>query len=365
MTDTVQIYSIGDIKQDLATVARLFQSSDTLGGINSRHIKSLEDKFTKITNKESVFVSSCTNGIYLALKRLNLNNDYVVVSPITFFGIISAIIRAGGIPLYSRVDEYGLMDLSSVAELCDLYSVRAIIPSHINNRCVDTRGITTTVIEDAAPAYGIKRTDDTSVLDTPHTTVISFSYGKPLTAGEGGMILLNDADSLWYRGQRFCGLITDGTYGYSSFDVNEPELKLTNTAIGAALVSTKLKSFDASKQKAAAIANYYQEQFGNYIDSQLNTNGNHQTFVILSDLRNNIMKALEDNNVKSYLSHRPVYYNQAFSDYHGAYRYKATSERYYQKILHIPCRPDLTDSQVNMIAETVKNTLCQNTIEPC
>lgn len=362
-SETVQIYSIGDIKQDLTSIARMFESSDTLGGINSRHIKSLEDKFLKITNKESVFVSSCTNGIYLALKRLNLDNDYVIVSPITFFGIISAIVKAGGIPLYSRVDKYGLMDLASVEELCDLYKVKAIIPSHINNRCVDTRQLQSIVIEDSAPAYGIKRNDGTDILDTPHISVLSFSYGKPLTAGEGGMILLNNTDSVWYRGQRFCGLITDGTYGYSSFDVVEPELKLTNTALSAALVSSKLRQFSSQRALSAKIASYYNSTFGSLIDSELNINGNHQTFVILSENRDRIQQALESNNIKSYLSHRPVYRNQAFSEYRGASGYKRTSDSYYGKILHIPCRHDLTDSQVNVIAETIKNTLCQNTIE--
>ena len=357
-SNVTQIYSIGDIKQDLNSVARLFESSDTLGGINSRHIKSLEDKFKRITGKESVFVSSCTNGIYLALKRLNLDNEYVVVSPITFFGVISAIVKAGGIPLYSRVDKYGLMDLASVDELCSTYKVRAIIPSHINNRCVDTRNLETTVIEDSAPAYGIKRDDDTSVLDTKHTSVLSFSYGKPLTAGEGGMILLNTEDSLWYRGQRFCGLITDGTYGYSSFDVVEPEIKLTNTALSAALVSIKLKSYDSNQQQAAKIARYYDSEFGSYIDSQLNHNGNHQTFVILSEDRDKIMANLEAKNIKSYLSHRPVYYNQAFTEYLGAAGYRRTCDNYYSKILHIPCRADLTETEVNTIAQTIKNTLC-------
>jgi dTDP-4-amino-4,6-dideoxygalactose transaminase len=353
----IEIYSLNNIREDLMKISRLFESSDTLGGINSRHIKSLEDKFKRITDKESVFVSSCTNGIYLALKRLNLDNEYVVVSPITFFGIISAIVKAGGIPLYSRVDKYGLMDLASVDELCSTYKVRAIIPSHINNRCVDTRNLETTVIEDSAPAYGIKRDDGTSVLDTKHTSVLSFSYGKPLTAGEGGMILLSTEDSLWYRGQRFCGLITDGTYGYSSFDVAEPELKLTNTSISAAIISMKLKSFNAEQIKNLKIAQYYDQHFGRYIDSQLNINGNNQTFVILSNRRDEIKTRLAENNIMSYMSHRPVYLNTSFSKFVGSDHYDKTSEEYFKNILHIPCRTDLTDEQVMLIADVIKRTL--------
>jgi len=354
---TTQIYSIGDIKKDLQNVGRLFESSDTLGGINSRHIKSLEEKFKNKTGRDSVFVSSCTNGIYLALKKLNLQNEYVIMPPITFFGIASAIIKAGGIPLYSRVNEYGLMDIESVYELIDQYKVRAIIPSHINNRYVDIPKLDVIVIEDAAPAFGMKRIDNSCVVaDTTNTSVISFSYGKPLTAGEGGMVLGDDAN--WYRGQRYCGLMNvNGQYGYGTFNVEEPELKLSNTAISAALVMNKMRSLEQNIERARSIAKYYNSVFGKMQESELYENGNHQTFVILSERKTEINQLLEKNNVKSYYSHRPVYLNDAFSNFNGAIRYKTTSQNYFNKILHIPCRSDLSNDEVNLIANTVKQAL--------
>lgn len=357
---TTQIYSIGDIKKELISLARLFESSDTLGGINSRHIKSLEERFTRKTSRDSVFISSCTNGIYLALKRLNLQGEYVIMPPITFFGLASVIIKAGGIPLYSRVDQYGLMDVSSVHELLETYKVRAIIPSHINNRCVDVSTFNDViVIEDAAPAFGMKRDDGSCVVSsTKNTSVISFSYGKPLTSGEGGMIFGEDAD--WYRGQRYCGLVNvDGQYGYGSFNVLEPELKLSNTALNAAMISNKMRTLEQTIDRARDIAKFYDSEFGSMQDARLNLNGNHQTFVVLSESKQEIMKRLDENEVKSYSSHRPVYFNDAFSSFDGASMYKKTSESYFNKILHIPCRSDLSDNEVNLIASTVKKALSQ------
>lgn len=356
---TIQIYSIGDVKKDFLNIGRMFESSDTLGGINSRHINSLEQKFQARTNRKSVFVNSCTNGIYLALKNLNLAGRYVVMPPITFFGIAGAILKAGGIPLYSRVDRYGLMDVDSVLELSEKYSIGAVIPSHINNRYVDVSKLKDfTVIEDAAPAYGIKRTDDTCVIsDTPNTSVISFSYGKPLTAGEGGMIFTNDNDN-WYRGQRYCGLENlDGQYGYGSFNVTEYDLKFANTAISAALVINKLRSLENNIQKAKNIAIYYDREFGGLNDIQLYLNGNHQTYVLMSENKPLIMKKLLENDIKCYSSHRPVFYNDSFSEFAGAYKYKGTAESYFYNVLHIPCRYDLTDSEVNLISETIKKAV--------
>lgn len=356
----VQIYSISNFKQDLANVARLFEDVDTLGGINSRHIISVENKFNTITGKSATLVSSCTNGIYLALKKLDLGGRYVVIPPITFFGVASAVVKAGGIPLYSRVDQYGLMDVSSVTELMEKYRVAAVIPSHINNRYVDMSDINggaATIIEDAAPAWGIINSDGQCIISsTPNTSVISFSYGKPLSAGEGGMIFTPQSTN-WFRGQRYCGLEIQGVYGYGEFDVLEPELKLSSTAIAAAMISIKLKSYRDKMSQAYNIAKYYDSVFGNLIDSELYHRGNHQTFVILSDRSQEIIQTLDSHGIKSYRSHRPLFWNTAFNNFSGSLRFKASAEQYYSKIVHIPCRGDLTHSQVNQIADIVKTAL--------
>lgn len=355
---TIEIYSIGDIKKDLYNAARMFESEDTLGGINSRHIKSLEQHFYKKTKRHSILVSSCTNGIYLCLKKLNPKSRYVIIPPITFFGIASCVVKAGYIPLYSRVDKYGLMDVNSVVELIDEYQAAVIIPSHINNRYVDLSTLNDfnlDIIEDAAPGYGIKRSDNSCLIsDTKNTSVISFSYGKPLTAGEGGMIF-TEVDDNWYRGQRYCGLDNlDGLYGYSNFNVTNPELKLSSTAINAVIVMNKLRTIEKNITKSKDIAKYYDREFGELHENDLYLNGNHQTYIITSEYTDKIMQTLSEAGIKSYKSHRPIYYNDAFNAFKGANRYKSSAENYFHKVLHIPCRYDLSDTEVNYIADTVK-----------
>lgn len=356
---TVQIFSIGDIKKDLVNVGKMFESTDTLGGINSRHILGLEKKFFARTRKESVFVNSCTNGIYLVLKKLNSKNKHVIISPITFFGIAGAILRAGYVPLYSRVDKYGLMDTNSVEELCSQYDVAAIIPSHINNRYVDQiDSFDIPIIEDAAPAYGLKKNDGTCIIEnTKNITVISFSYGKPLSAGEGGMIFTNKSDSDYYRGQRYCGLDNlDGIYGYGTFNVTDSDLKFANTSLAAALIINKLHSFEKKLELAKKIACFYHQELGNKHECDLYINGNHQTYIILSNKKLLLSKALDEHGIKSYSSHRPVYLNAAFK-FDGAKDYINTSSKYYDTVLHIPCRYDLSDSEINLIAEVCKKVL--------
>jgi len=186
---TIQIYSLGEIKQELGTMSKYFERLDTLGGVNNRHIPKLEEKFSTMTNRVATSINSCTNGIYLALKSLNLNNDPVFVPPVTFFGVGATIIKAGGIPVFTRTDKHGLMDVDSVADYLDHKwpnKAKAVIPCHINSRHNDVSQIQNkiNIIEDSAPSFGTQdKHGNCIVSSSSNISIISFSYGKPLVTG--------------------------------------------------------------------------------------------------------------------------------------------------------------------------------------
>ena len=110
----IELFSLGNIKEELKSLPKYFQSNDTLGGVNNRHIPYLENKFFNLTKRNATSVNSCTNGIYLSLKKMNLEQDPVLISPIIFFGIGAAVIKAGGIPVLSSVNQDGIMCSKSV-----------------------------------------------------------------------------------------------------------------------------------------------------------------------------------------------------------------------------------------------------------
>lgn len=364
----IEIYSIGDIKEELAALPKYFERLDTMGGVNNRHLPKLEKKFSKLTKRSATLVNSCTNGVYLALKELNLNNDPVIVPPITFFGIGSSIIKAGGIPIYSRTDKHGLMDVDSVLEILDTKfygkKPKAIVPCHINSRHNDVERLQglLDIVEDAAPAYGVKdKHGNCIVSNTKNVSIISFSYGKPLTSGEGGVIFSSEETSQWIKGHRYCGLENlDGQYGYGVFNVTEPDLKFPFHALGAMLITEKLKRFDAQLARRTQIGTYYDSILGANNDADFYLNGNHVTYMILAkdtEHRNKIQQTLLDANIRSYYNHRPMYLLDAFKDYPGASEYKESTAKYFDRVLHIPCRHDLTDEEVDHIAKITKTVL--------
>lgn len=361
----IQIFSNGEIKEELAALPRYFERFDTMGGINNRHLPKFEEKFSRITKRTATAVNGCTNGIYLALKRLNLNGDPVLVPPVTFFGVGASILKAGGIPVYTRTTEDGLMDVDSCIEALDQRffgkKPRAVIPCHINSRFNDSRRLNNLieVVEDAASAFGTKTPEgDCIISSTKNVSIISFSYGKPLTAGEGGMIFSDEDTSRWIKGHRYCGLENmDGMYGYGVFNVIEPDLKFPYQAVSAMLILEKLKRFDSQLTRRRQIASYYQQQFGANNGVSLYENGNQLTFMLMTPKRNEVQAYLNEAKIKSYYNHRPMYKLDAFRHYPGVSSFMETTEKYFDSVLHIPCRHDLSDSEVEYIANTVKRIL--------
>lgn len=361
----IQIFSNGEIKEELAALPRYFERFDTMGGINNRHLPKFEEKFSRLTGRTATAVNGCTNGIYLALKRLNLQGDPVLVPPVTFFGVGASILKAGGVPVYTRTTEDGLMDTDSCVQALDQRffgkKPKAVIPCHINSRFNDYRKLNglIEVVEDAASAFGTKTPEgECSIASTKNVSIISFSYGKPLTAGEGGMIFSDADTSRWIKGHRYCGLENmDGMYGYGVFNVIEPDLKFPYQAVSAMLILEKLKRFDSQLARRREIALFYQQELGSKNEVEFYGNGNQLTYMLLTRNREKVQACLNEAGIKSYYNHRPMYKLDAFKDYPGVDGFMDTTENYFSRVLHIPCRHDLSDTQVEYIAETVKGTL--------
>lgn len=367
MNTTIQLYSLGEIKKELEVLPKYFERLDTMGGVNNRHIPKLEKKFTDLVGRTATSVNSCTNGVYLALKKFDLNNSPVFVPPVTFFGIGSSIVKAGGIPVFTKTDKHGLMDVESVEEYLEYNwpnKATVAVPCHINSRHNDVSKIQDNIrlVEDAAPSYGTQNAQGRCIVaDTKNISIISFSYGKPLTAGEGGMMFSDAKTSQWIKGHRYCGLDNlDGVYGYGVFNVHEPDLKFPFHALGSMLIWEKLKSFEQQLDRRRTIAEFYQDNFGSKHDADFYAYGNQITYMLLcknKDQRNKVQLYLDQNNIKTYYNHRPMFLLDAFKNYPGIPGYKESAMHYFDRVLHIPCRHDLSDSEVEHIMQTTRKAL--------
>jgi len=180
------------------------------GGVE---IQALEKAFSeKFGNKHSIAINSCTSALHVALGAIGIKpGDEVIVSPYSMTCSATAPLLWGATPVFADVEkDYFCLDPEDVErKITD--KTKAIIAVDIFGQpfseniqtLAEKHGLW--LIEDAAQALGAKQ--DVNYFDEEtnsfvsgykytgslgHIGCFSFTQGKHITAGEGGMITTND-----------------------------------------------------------------------------------------------------------------------------------------------------------------------------
>jgi CDP-6-deoxy-D-xylo-4-hexulose-3-dehydrase len=172
-----------------------------------KHVAHAEQAVAEITGKRhGVMVDSGSAALFLAVELLDLpKGSEVITSPLTFSTDISALVRAGLVPVFVDVepDTFNVDAARIEAEIGP--ETRAIlIPNLAGNApdwdiirsVADKHGLT--VVEDSCDALGatLRGTPTAARADI---TITSFSPSHIVTGGgSGGMVCLDD-DALWDR----------------------------------------------------------------------------------------------------------------------------------------------------------------------
>jgi dTDP-4-amino-4,6-dideoxygalactose transaminase len=203
-------------------------------------------------------VSSGSDALLACLMAENIGpGDEVITTTYTFFATVGAISRLGATPVLVDIDPktYNI-DVSQIAaQITD--RTRVIIPVHLFGQMADmdpimelAREYKLVVIEDAAQAIGAEYKERRAG-SIGHYGCFSFFPSKNLgAAGDGGMIVTNDAD----RAERVKVLRGHGSKPKYYHRVVGGNFRLD--AIHAAVVSAKLPFLDnwtAGRQRNAKL----------------------------------------------------------------------------------------------------------------
>src|SRR6195952_1093266 len=152
--------------------------------------------------KHGVMVDSGSGALFLAVELLNLpRGAEVITSPLTFSTDISALVRAGLVPVFVDVepDTFNVDAKALEAEIGP--DTRAILIPNLAGNAPDWD-----VIREVADRHGLKVIEDScdalgaTLRGTPtglrsDISVTSFALSHIITAaGNGGMVCLNDPD---------------------------------------------------------------------------------------------------------------------------------------------------------------------------
>lgn len=185
-----------------AEIDRLLQSGDLFRytAPQDAPVALLEREFAQFMGaKYALAVSSCSAALFLSLEALDLPRGARVMIPgFTFAAVPSSVVHAGLVPVLCEVGEDYRIDIQDFA--ARLPQVEAVIVSHMRGHTSDMDAILALcaaadvpVIEDAAHSLGTTW-HDRKIGTLGRIGCFSFQSYKLVNAGEGGILVTDDAD---------------------------------------------------------------------------------------------------------------------------------------------------------------------------
>ncbi|MDE7313466.1 MAG: UDP-4-amino-4,6-dideoxy-N-acetyl-beta-L-altrosamine transaminase [Eubacterium sp.] len=337
-----------------------------------------EQKIADYTGaKYAVAVSNGTAALHLACLAAGIQEgDEVITTPITFAASANCVLYCGAKPVFADIDAVTYNIDPADIEKKITSKTKALIPVHLAGLPCDMDAIHAIakkhhliVIEDGAHALGAvyKGKKIGAISDM---TTFSFHPVKPITTGEGGMVVTNN-EKLYQKLLllRSHGITRDerlmtqkeGGWHYQQIELG---FNYRMTDFQAALGSSQLKKLDRFLGRRREIARSYQEAFagnrniGIPFEAEDRESGWHLYIIrILFEERKRIYDKLHEAGIGVNVHYMPVYKHPYYQNngYEKACCPKA--EALYRQILSLPIYPGLTDKQMKQVICSVLKAL--------
>ncbi len=309
----------------------------------------------------SVGVASGTDALALALRATGVQpGDEVVTVSHTAVATVVAIEAIGAIPVFVDIDPGSrCMDPNLLRETITPRT-RAIVPVHIYGQPAAMERILSVarqhrcfVIEDCAQAHGAA-IGGRKVGTFGDAAAFSFYPTKNLGAiGDAGAVVSNDAAiDAKLRSLRQYGW-------YERYVSDQVGTNSRLDELQAAILRVKLRHLDRRNHKRRTIAARYRAALASTgavapCDISDTTHAMH-LFVLESRIRDRLARHLSEAGIATALHYPlPVHRQPAYVErIAGADRLPVT-EALYERLLTIPCHPDLTEKQIERICDRLR-----------
>ncbi len=314
-----------------------------------------------VGTKYAVGVSNCTDALHLSLRAANVGpGDEVITVSHTFVATAEAIHHAGGTPVFVDIGDDHNINVDLVEEAITPRT-RAIIPVSLNGRICHMEKVMAVaerhgliVIEDSAQALGASL-NGKKAGSFGLAGCFSFYPAKLLGAfGDGGAMVTNSkkiAEKV--RIMRNHGRTEDGDVACWSFNCRLDNLQ-------AALLDLKLKQLPAWIARRRAIAMSYQRRLAGIkeiwlpppptkSDSYFDVFQNYEIEVENRDL---LVLHLKQSGIEVMLPWGGKGIHQFKALNLHKYNLPRTEEMF-GRVLMLPMNPELTDEQVEYVADAI------------
>ncbi|WP_370942345.1 DegT/DnrJ/EryC1/StrS family aminotransferase [Amycolatopsis sp. cg5] len=338
-------------------------------------VAELEKALAEYTGaKYAIGVNSGTDALVVALRAAGLEpGDEVIVPAFSFIASASAVVLAGGRPVFADIEDdgYGLDPVAVAAARTT--RTRFVMPVHLFCQPADLAGLNAvamahglTVIEDSAEAIGMRYAGRHAGLSGA-AGVLSFFPTKTLGAlGDAGAVLTDDpriaetADALRHHG-RFGRTLAN--FPAISTATGLPGLNSKMDDIQAAVLLTKLPRLEQDIARRAKLAGLYTDQLTGVPGIHKLPSVGHRgaevrgvwyVYVIEVDRRDELAAYLAARGIGTEVYYPvPLHLQPCFAGHHHRAGDFPNAERACLRTLALPLYPDLTEHEVTHVCRTI------------
>ncbi|MFC1705455.1 DegT/DnrJ/EryC1/StrS family aminotransferase [Planctomycetota bacterium] len=345
----------------------------------------LEDRFRRYVGcGYAVATSSCSAALHLSLLSLGVGHgDEVITTPLTYCATAHVVEHVGARPVFVDVEPHSrLIDPQQVQDAITTRT-RAILPVHLAGLPCDMEKMLELgrrhglpLLEDAAHALGaLCAGGKIGTLGT--ATCFSFSVGKSLCTGEGGMLVTDDQD-LATKARLLSreGVTTTSWERFAvaapgRYEVVAPGYKYAMTDLHASLALRQFDALDSRRARRDEIWRRYEEEFADLPlrlppTPRFGVVHARQLFSVLLDVddlsmsRDEVAMALRAENIGTGVHFVSLHLHPFYRD-----KYELTPGQFpnathiSERTLSLPLSSHMTDQDVGDVIQAMRKVLGQ------
>jgi dTDP-4-amino-4,6-dideoxygalactose transaminase len=331
------------------------------GAASGPFVGKFEENLGKYLGGHVVGVSSGTDAILAALMALGIGRGAeVITTPFTFFATAGCVMRSGARAVFVDIEEDTFLLSIPAAEAAITAKTRAILPVHLYGQMLDMGRLAAVagrhkldVIEDAAQAIGAKDPAGKQLAEGGRCACLSFYPTKNLgAAGDAGALVTRDAK----LAERFKQTRQHGETTRYHHEFVGGNFRMD--ALQAAVLNVKLQRIEQWNTRRREIAAYYTRRFkGTDVRPPVEQPGTHHVYhqyVVRAAKREALREHLQKNGIGCNVFYpKSLHVQECFAELgykQGAF---PVAERACEEVLALPVYPELTDAQVERVAEVV------------
>lgn len=345
-------------KKEEDVIKKTLHSHFWASGAGTNQVLKFENAFKDyIGTRSCVALNSGTAALHLALSLLPLKGKEVIIPSLSFVATAHAVILNGAKPVFVDVDaSTGCLDATQLEDAIT-EKTKVILPVHFAGMPCDLDRIMkickkhdVTLMEDAAHAAGARYKKDKIGM---HGTAVCFSFHpvKNLAMPTGGAVVLNGKNysrlETILKSKRWCGISDRKGVKY---DVDKLGWNYYMSEFSAAIGLEQLKKLDKTNNTRKQITKRYTTELKIENKMPFNSNCSYHFYWICVKNRDKFMKKLQGEGIETGIHYKPIHSMKFYANKKAVL---PNTESFGAQIVSIPTHPNLSESDVSKIIESI------------